>query len=266
MTVVVGSDRASVKPRLVVLAWAVAAVSLAGFIAAWVLAARNRNLLDITADFGPDRFLVAYAVVGAVVASRRPANPIGWFLLGIGLVSACRAAGRGVRAACAGRIGPSRLRGVGSVVRQLVADTAVPRRPGHVPAAVVSQWPAGHGTVVGGGLARRRDGSLHPAGRLVLSRALSSVSGLPSVPNPTGIRGFVARVPGHAVSGSRVVPWGVRACGGGERVRQVPAVSGEERLQLKWFAYAAVLSLALLVALLPLSVDDRERASCCSAW
>jgi two-component system NarL family sensor kinase len=38
----------------------------------------------------PDRFLVAYAVVGALLASRRPVNPIGWLLLGIGLVSAAR--------------------------------------------------------------------------------------------------------------------------------------------------------------------------------
>ncbi|MGH3255814.1 MAG: hypothetical protein ACRDOU_10475 [Streptosporangiaceae bacterium] len=79
------------KPRIAVLAWAVAAVSVAGFIAAWVLAARNRNLLGLSANFGPDRFLVAYAVVGGVVASRRSSNPIGWFLLGTGLVTACRA-------------------------------------------------------------------------------------------------------------------------------------------------------------------------------
>jgi hypothetical protein len=65
-------------------------VSVAGFVAAWVLAARNRDLADISADFGPDRFLVAYAVAGAVVASRRASNPIGWFLLGIGLVTASR--------------------------------------------------------------------------------------------------------------------------------------------------------------------------------
>src|ERR1700683_2756958 len=75
MTGVVGSDRAAVKPRLAVLAWAVAAVSVAGFTPAWVLAARSRDLLGLSANFGPDRFLVAYAVVGGVVASRRSSKP-----------------------------------------------------------------------------------------------------------------------------------------------------------------------------------------------
>lgn len=91
MTVCVSGDRDKVKPRLAALAWAVAVVSLAGFAAAWVLAARNRALFDVSADFGPDRFLVAFPVVGAVLASRRRSNPIGWFLLGMGLVTACRA-------------------------------------------------------------------------------------------------------------------------------------------------------------------------------
>jgi hypothetical protein len=74
------------RPGLAAVAWAVAAVSIAGFAAAWILAVINRDLFHITADFGPDRFLVAYTVVGAVLASRRPANPVGWLLLGIGLV------------------------------------------------------------------------------------------------------------------------------------------------------------------------------------
>jgi uncharacterized membrane protein (DUF485 family) len=83
MTARAGGDRARVTSSLAVLAWAVALVSLAGFAAAWVLAAANQDLFDISANFSPDRFLVAYAVVGAVLASRRPANPIGWLLLGI---------------------------------------------------------------------------------------------------------------------------------------------------------------------------------------
>ena len=72
------------------LAWSVGAASVAGFVAAWVLAARNRDLADISADFGPDRFMVGFALVGTVVAARRPFNAIGWFLLGTGLVEAAR--------------------------------------------------------------------------------------------------------------------------------------------------------------------------------
>ena len=90
MTAVAGRDRAGVKRLLTALAWSVGAVSIAAFTAAWVLAARNRALFDISAGFGPDRFMVAYPVAGAVLASRRRSNPIGWFLLGVGIVTAAR--------------------------------------------------------------------------------------------------------------------------------------------------------------------------------
>src|SRR5271170_735137 len=35
--------------------------------------------------------MVAYPVAGALLASRRRSNPIGWFLLGVGMVTAARA-------------------------------------------------------------------------------------------------------------------------------------------------------------------------------
>jgi hypothetical protein len=78
MTAPVGSDRVSEKPLLGAMAWSAGPVSVAGFAAAWVLAARNRRVLNISADFGPDRYLVAYPVAGAILASRRRSNPIGW--------------------------------------------------------------------------------------------------------------------------------------------------------------------------------------------
>ena len=62
----------SKKPILTVAAWSAGAVSLAGFAAAWVLAFRNHDLSDISAEFGPDRYMVAYAVAGTILASRRP--------------------------------------------------------------------------------------------------------------------------------------------------------------------------------------------------
>jgi hypothetical protein len=71
------------KRILTAVAWSAGAVSLAGFAAAWVLAARSGDAFDITAEFSPDRFMVAYAVAGTILASRRPANPVGWFLLTI---------------------------------------------------------------------------------------------------------------------------------------------------------------------------------------
>ena len=57
-----------------------------------MLAVRNRDLSDLDAQFGPDRFMVAYAVAGTVLASRQRSNPVGWILLGIGLIAALRGA------------------------------------------------------------------------------------------------------------------------------------------------------------------------------
>ena len=64
----------SSKRLLTVVAWSTGAISLAGFAAAWVLAARSGDAFDITAEFSPDRFMVAYAVAGTILASRRPAK------------------------------------------------------------------------------------------------------------------------------------------------------------------------------------------------
>jgi hypothetical protein len=64
----------SSKRFLTVVAWSAGAVSLAGFAAAWVLAARHGDVSDVSTDFGPDRFMVAYAVTGTVLASRGPST------------------------------------------------------------------------------------------------------------------------------------------------------------------------------------------------
>ena len=102
----------SKKPILTVAAWSAGAVSLAGFAAAWVLAFRNHDLSDISAEFGPDRYMVAYAVAGTILASRRP-NPVGWFLLTIGLVTGLRGlAGEYARYALAGPHHPGHPGGV----------------------------------------------------------------------------------------------------------------------------------------------------------
>jgi steroid 5-alpha reductase family enzyme len=71
----------SAKRFLTAVAWSTGAVSLAAFAAAWVLAARNGDVFDISAQWGPDRFMVAYALAGTVLASRRRSNPVGWLLV-----------------------------------------------------------------------------------------------------------------------------------------------------------------------------------------
>ena len=258
MTAAVGIRQVGVKPRLAAVAWMIAVVSVAGFAAAWILAVRNRDLADVTADFGPDRFLVAYAVVGAVVASRRPSNPIGWLLLGIGLVTACRGlAGEYARYGLAG--------------------------PSHPGAAVWAAWfvnwspillfPCGLLTFLlllfpnGRPLTRRWRAVIWIGAGLGvfflmatwLAPGTIAVTGLPSVANPTGIQGMINLSRGGSVGNiAWLLSWVCLAAAAASVFVRYRRSAGEERLQLKWFAYAAMLSLALLVVLLPVAVVTRS--------
>ena len=253
MTGVVGSDRAAVK-RLAALAWAVAVVSAAGFAVAWVLAARNRDLLGLSANFGPDRFLVAYAVVGGVVASRRPSNAIGWFLLGIGLVTACRGlAGEYALYALAGSARPA----AGVWAAWFVNWSLTLLFPGGLVTFLLLLFPNGRPVTarwwavgwagVGMGVFILLANWFHPGP--------VAVYGLPSVPNPTGIRGFISLTWGSWLfEAANDLSWVCLLVAAASVFVRYRRSASEERLQVTWFAYAAVLSLALLVALLPLTV------------
>jgi hypothetical protein len=230
-------------------------VSVAGFAAAWVLAARNRDLFDLAADFGPDRFMVTYAVVGAVVASRRPSNPIGWLLLGFGLVVAARGL-------------------AGEYALYVLAGTS------HSAAGVWAAWlvhwllslvfPAGLLVFLL---------LLFPTGRPLTPRwwvvgwfavalttlalvliwlvpgTISLGAGLPSVPNPTGINSAngLARetLVGNVLWVLGVVPLLLAGASLFARYRRS---AGEQRLQLKWFAYAVVGSLAVVLPLILVAI------------
>ena len=78
-------------------AWAAAACSLVLCIAALVLLAQASGAsaaeqvsLQRTAAFPLS--ILAFAVAGAVIATRRPRNPIGWLFCGIGLTGELQAA------------------------------------------------------------------------------------------------------------------------------------------------------------------------------
>jgi hypothetical protein len=79
------------------------------------------------------------------------------------------------------------------------------------------------------------------------------VAGLPRLPNPTGIPGAID----VSRSGPAGAAWGLSwACLLAAAVSvfiRYRRSAGEQRLQFKWFAYAAVLSLVLLVGLLPVA-------------
>ena len=252
MTAVADGDRAGVKPRLAALAWAVAAVSVVGFAAAWALAAAGRGLFDISANSSPDRFMVAYAVVGAVLASRRPANPIGWLLLGLGLVSAARGlAGDYALYALLGRARPASA--VWAVWFVNWALTLL--FPSGVLMFLLLLFPSGRPLTarwrvvdwLGAALA-----ACYVVATWLAPGTVTPGPKLPSVPNPTGIAGWTFA--GVVTNGVFLLQWVcLLAAAAGLFVRYRRS-AGEERLQLKWFAFAAAVSLVLLTALLPVAI------------
>ena len=253
MTAVV-SHRAGARQPVTALVWAIAAVSLAGFAAAWVLAAHNRDLLHITADSGPDRFLVAYPVVGAVLASRRRSNPIGWFVLGMGLVAACRGlAGEYALDTLTGTARPA----AGVWAAWFVSWSLTLVFPGGLLLFVLLLFPNGRPLT-----ARWRVLGWIAAGLSLVYLVFTWLDpdpvalggGLPSVPNPTGVPGWIRMGRPSAVgNGAWALGFACLLVAAASVILRYRRSAGEERLQLKWFAYAAALDLGLLGPLVPLS-------------
>ena len=245
----------SSKRILTVAAWSAGAVSLAGFAAAWVLAVRNGDVFDIAAEFGPDRYMVAYAVAGTILASRRPANPVGWFLLTIGLVTGLR----------------------GAAGEYALYALARPHHLGH-PGGVWAAWYVGWSLTVlfpdgmlafllllfpdGRPLTRRWWVVFWGAAGLAASflvitwlipAPVALGGGLPKVPNPTAVHGLDHRLYDVLGNGAWVFSFVFLLLAVVSVVLRYRRSAGEERLQLKWFAYAAAVSLGLVFALLPVA-------------
>jgi LPXTG-motif cell wall-anchored protein len=257
MTVVSGGERVGVKALFTALAWSVAAMSMAAFAAAWVLAAGNRDLADVTAAFGPDRFMVGYPVVGAVLASRRRSNPIGWFLLGVGLMTAARAlAGEYALHALAGPPYPA----AGVWAAWFVGWSLTLLFPGGLLTFLLLLFPDGRP------LAARwwavGWAGLGLAAISVVATWLDpgtvTVDGLPSVPNPTGLRGWI-HIPttGPFGGGTWALSGVCLLLAAASLFLRYRRSAADERLQLKWFVYVAVLSLGLLAALLPFASTNK---------
>ncbi len=182
--------------------------------------------------------LLTFPTVGALVASRRPENPIGWIFCAVGLVL-----------------------GVG-VLAAAYADYALAAGPGSLPgeeyAAWISAWTGGPGAL----LAAAFLFLLFPTGTLPSRRwrpvAWMAAIGSPlsvlgealkpgplhthsSIDNPVGIEGAlggVVEVLGAA--GAVALNVGV-LLSGISLVLRLRHARGVERQQLKWFVYAAVM-------------------------
>jgi hypothetical protein len=187
-------------------------------------------------------FVLAFATVGALVASRRPRNPIGWLLLLAGLSYVVG----GVSLSGSGRLGTW----VGAWV-----------------------WMAGIGPVATFGLLLFPTGHLpsprwRPVAWLAAGGIAALLAGLATDPGTIQDSGVDNPV------GLDAVPWlpgALTAVGGGALILaligSVASVfarfrhgQAEERQQLKWLAYSAALVLAGVVASLPIESSGSPNA------
>jgi signal transduction histidine kinase len=198
-----------------------------------------------------EALMLTFPVVGAFVASRRPHNPIGWLLCGMGLLNI-----------------------VGSFA-VAYGDYALFAQPGSLPGGEYMAWIADWLGVPGIFSIAAFLFLLFPDGRLpsqrwrfvgwtvIFGSVMLAVGdafhpypfyGLPDVENPVGIGGVIAGV----LPAQRL--WEVLSATGGtllmgsclasvaSLILRLRRARGDERQQLKWFAYAATLMVGGLIA------------------
>ena len=228
---------------------------------AWFLAVQNGFGPQWSQTQGPDLVVpIGISAVGAFIAARRSGNAFGWLLLASGVWDSARALA-----------GEYAIKGL--------------RVPGSLPAVDWAAWlanwmigiifPAGTFLFLlllfpTGAMLGRRWRYVAWAG-VVLTAFLTLVymldpaeqrvfTGLPATPNPLGVHGFPLTID----NASFLWPVGLlllviaAAC----PLLRYRRAGGEERLQLKWFAFAVVTTIAAIVVafvltlILPASIGD----------
>jgi hypothetical protein len=189
---------------------------------------------------------LAYATVGALITTRRPAHPVGWLFLGAGLGGAAQLATGEFAAAFLAASGPSVAVAVAAlassafqlVVVGLLVCLLLLFPTGRPPSRRwwVLVWVVAAGVVlfsVGAGLAPARyedfPGVENPFGITSLEAVLKWIDGVGGVLFVAGFLGALASL-----------------------VVRFTRSRGLERQQLKWFVYAAGLGVVVLVLPIPL--------------
>jgi MFS family permease len=189
-------------------------------------------------------------VLGGLVASRRPRNPIGWLWLGVGLgISLSSFAGSYATYA----LGPGSLpapRAVGTLVAGVGWTASFTLIPLLLLLFPTGRLPSRRWRFLAWGVVAAGAFALIP-GPFVPGR-----SGFAPVQNPFGVEGFAGEVIFFLVNGSVVVILVATIPAALSLVFRYRRASGEERQQIKWFAYAAVVFASLIPLDLLLELDE----------
>ena len=232
------------------LAWSIALLCFAMVAASLVLLFMDRAAIgsvgtgDVSALIPP----VTIGALGALVASRRPENPIGWMLLGIATFVGISALTSyvAIHALLAGA-SPQGWPGWMAWVHNWISNLAIGLLilvfllfPDGRPLSRRWRWVVWATIVISIGFA---------AGTVLDSTPVQLSAHLPSLGNPIGVQALA----GFANSAAflvMVLLLVIAVVGLFLRLRRS---RGEERQQLKWFAYAAGVSVGALVVAIPLT-------------
>ncbi|HEY6468297.1 MAG TPA: sensor histidine kinase [Candidatus Dormibacteraeota bacterium] len=233
--------------RDVWLAWVIGALCLPMLIGSVVLLVLDWNVIDAPAT-SQLPYLVAApitGILGVLIATRRPRNPTGWLLLGIGASNVVSTTGglAAVRGLASGAV-PSGwvawsafvFTNVGSVGALLVAALILVFPDGHLLPGPRWRWAT---VVVSLAVA------VGLAASIVAPAPLQLSPNLPSVPNPVGIGAL-----NSLTSNGSPIELGILfmlllvLAAAAVRLRRS---RGIERSQMRWFAYVAAASVAVIV-------------------
>jgi hypothetical protein len=194
---------------------------------------------------------LAFASVGATVVWRRPRHPVGWLfcLVGLSLAVQAFAAFYATHALVAS---PGSLPG-GRVMGWLGTWVSAPAL-GLIPLFCFLLFPDGRLPAPRWRLVAWLDGLILAVATAGLAVRRGPLAVLPSVANPFGASGMVARLADGLVGAAAVLlPLAVVASVGALIIR-LRRATGAERQQLKWFASAAALVAVIAIPVLPAQV------------
>ncbi len=222
------------------LAWSLWALSLASAAAGVAFGALNSLSQAPVLDVLFLLLFMSFVTVGALVASRRPRNAVGWTFCALGLCGTLAVAGEGY------------------------ALYALETRPGSLPGGEGMVWLSG---LLGGPIGFAMFALvllLFPDGRLLSRRwrpfvwldliAVALIlafafkpgpigTSLLDIANPFGIRGAGALLDALGLSGI-LLTLGAAVAGAVSLVLRLRRARGDERQQLKWFAFAGAICCA----------------------